>query len=127
MLRTQRTTILCTMLLALGACKVSVSTSAPDASRPNVAPEGDEGVTPGDTLVDNGQTGDEAEEGGDGDETTKAPADPSSTLSQGEVATCDDGAHKAGETWKVDCNTCSCKNGQAVCTRMGCTDPAPAK
>ena len=57
MLPNQRTTIVCTMLLALGACKVSAGTSDPDASRPHVAPGGDEGGTPGDTLVDNAEAG----------------------------------------------------------------------
>eukprot|EP00754_Rhynchopus_humris_P027612 Rhum_TRINITY_DN15098_c2_g1::Rhum_TRINITY_DN15098_c2_g1_i4::g.132905::m.132905 len=27
---------------------------------------------------------------------------------------------KEGETWKEDCNTCSCRNGMAACTKMAC-------
>lgn len=30
--------------------------------------------------------------------------------------------YKHGETFKNDCNTCSCNNGEAACTLMGCLD-----
>lgn len=29
--------------------------------------------------------------------------------------------YKNGESFKDDCNTCSCQNGEIGCTAMGCT------
>ena len=34
---------------------------------------------------------------------------------------CQEGAHQAGESWKVECNTCHCDDdGQVTCTVMAC-------
>lgn len=50
-----------------------------------------------------------------------APPPVAAQLSSG--ATCPNGA-KAGDSWKVDCNTCSCsENGELQCTLMACEAP----
>lgn len=37
---------------------------------------------------------------------------------------CQDGARQAGESWRVDCNTCSCgDDGQVTCTVLACGAP----
>ena len=42
-------------------------------------------------------------------------------------ATCDGGARRVGETWKIDCNSCSCgDDGQSTCTELAC-GPEPAR
>ncbi len=38
---------------------------------------------------------------------------------------CEGGARRTGETWKVDCNECSCgDDGQTTCTAMACGAPS---
>ena len=32
-----------------------------------------------------------------------------------------------GKTWKQDCNTCSCRNGMAACTKIACPTPTTCK
>jgi len=40
---------------------------------------------------------------------------------------CEQGQRRVGETWKVDCNACSCgDDGQSTCTVMAC-EPTPAR
>ncbi|MBK7827053.1 hypothetical protein [Nannocystis sp.] len=40
---------------------------------------------------------------------------------------CEGGTRRAGETWKVDCNECSCgDDGQSTCTAMACL-PRPVR
>ena len=40
---------------------------------------------------------------------------------------CEQGKRRVGETWKVECNACSCgDDGQSTCTAMAC-EPAPAR
>ncbi len=46
-------------------------------------------------------------------------------------ALCEDGAHRPGDAWKADCNTCRCDDhGKVLCTRMACrkkpAGPPPA-
>ncbi len=37
------------------------------------------------------------------------------------AAPCEDGVHRPGDAWKVDCNTCRCDDqGKVLCTRMAC-------
>ena len=39
---------------------------------------------------------------------------------------CEGGVRRAGESWRVDCNACSCgDDGQVTCTAMACA-PRPA-
>lgn len=41
--------------------------------------------------------------------------------------TCEGGTRRPGETWKVDCNECSCgDDGQSRCTAMACL-PRPVR
>jgi len=43
------------------------------------------------------------------------------------IGGCEQGKRRVGETWKVDCNACSCgDDGQSTCTAMAC-EPAPAR
>jgi len=42
------------------------------------------------------------------------------------TGSCEQGTRQVGETWKVDCNACSCgDDGQSTCTAMACK-PTPA-
>ena len=54
---------------------------------------------------------------------TLPPPAPVSSLPGG----CEGGTRRAGETWKVDCNECSCgDDGQSTCTAMACL-PRPVR
>ena len=54
---------------------------------------------------------------------TLPPPAPLSGLPGG----CEGGTRRAGETWKVDCNECSCgDDGQSTCTAMACL-PRPVR
>lgn len=54
-----------------------------------------------------------------------APPPVAAQLSSG--ATCPNGA-KAGDSWKVDCNTCSCsEQGELQCTMRACGAPDAAE
>lgn len=47
---------------------------------------------------------------------------------RGSSGGCEAGNRHAGETWKVDCNECSCgDDGQVTCTAMACGGPTPAR
>jgi hypothetical protein len=52
---------------------------------------------------------------------TPAPMAPPGAGVAAASDTCDEGRHRKGERWKVECNTCSCGDGgQVMCTRMAC-------
>ena len=69
--------------------------------------------------------GEDAAEGGN---EQSEGADPSSTLTSEAPVTCEDGKYKPGDSWKVECNTCNCReDGQSMCTRMACRDEAAAE
>jgi hypothetical protein len=47
---------------------------------------------------------------------------------RGVAGGCEGGTRRAGDTWKVDCNECSCgDDGQTTCTAMACGGPSPAR
>jgi len=52
---------------------------------------------------------------------------PAPSPSSGLPGTCEGGTRRPGETWKVDCNECSCgDDGQSRCTAMACL-PTPVR
>lgn len=127
----------CTAALALGACKVEMNsgTANADDAKANAESdpkpmdeagdaEGDAGSDAKDpsTTLSAGPAADASEDTAEEaveSATEGAAAGGSDTLSAGPAASCGD--HKAGDTWKDDCNTCRCTDdGKAMCTRMAC-------
>jgi hypothetical protein len=52
---------------------------------------------------------------------------PAPTPASGVPGACEGGTRRAGETWKVECNECSCgDDGQTSCTAMACL-PRPVR
>jgi len=50
---------------------------------------------------------------------SEAPADGRDGLAG--ATTCENGARQVGESWKEECNTCSCEpSGEVICTLMAC-------
>ena len=122
MLRPQTTTLLCSLILALGACKMTVNSSNADEARPDPGAAGNqEDASKPLNPDDAAQEGDDASAGGDAE--PGEGADPSATLTSEAAVTCEDGKYKPGDSWKVECNTCRCSDeGQAMCTRMACRE-----
>ncbi len=119
----------CLTIVALfglcAGCKVAVSTSSADDAKPD--PDASQGtVKPG-----AGDDGGEGEDTEDPDRLTTPPgeeggeqANPSGTIKAAGAKKCEDPEHAIGDSWKDDCNTCSCnEDGKVVCTRMACNVP----
>jgi hypothetical protein len=121
------------------ACKVSVGTSStesPDQAKPNG--DGAEAEKPADA---GGDDGDEAATDSQPDASTTLTAQPAATdettASEGggsdatvaavPDSACTDGTKQPGDTWQMDCNTCQCKEGKVMCTRMKCDAGGPQK
>lgn len=52
---------------------------------------------------------------------------PAPAPAHGLPGACEGGTRRAGETWKVECNECSCgDDGQSRCTAMACL-PRPVR
>ena len=125
MLRLKESTLLCSLLLALAGCKVTVNSTSADDARPNPGADATDDPAKAPKAVGGGDEGASEggeDEGGDDGETTNEPAaDPSTTLTSQAPVTCEDGKYQVGDTWKSDCNSCKCsEKGVAMCTRMAC-------
>ncbi len=58
---------------------------------------------------------------GGGEAVADVLARPQRREQQAGAGGCQEGAHQAGESWKVECNTCHCDDdGQVTCTVMAC-------
>lgn len=113
--------------LVLAGCTVTTSstttpegenTAKPDAAVEEAPVETPSVETPSDEASPN--PGEEASQ-----PDTPAPDGPGDRIKASPDAMCPDGAHKVGEQYKIECNTCSCNAaGDVMCTRMACNVPA---
>lgn len=118
--------VLSVMVVALAGCPQHAPPEPPRDPPPTVGGGGPLRPVPSETAPiespDGGLTTEPALSApGGGEAVADVLARPQRRAQQAGAGGCQEGAHQAGESWKVECNTCHCDDdGQVTCTVMAC-------